>query len=387
MENKIPKRILINAVSSKMGGALTYLKNLITELQLIDNQNVYIICVSAQLGDILSDRIKDQNIKIIHVPNIENPILRLWWDQVGIISLIKEERIDILFSIANFATLLCPCKQLLLIRGYLMPMPYFKEIVFSKYSLKKKIVFYLKQGLICLSAKKSDVVMFPTQGAANDFLKMFFIPKEKMVVNHYGTYLDKFKNDNPHSGNEKGAYRLLYSTMYTERKNFSTVFKALNILKKEGIPFQFITPGDMEDSLAKATATAREDRHLIEEFGLKDSIVFTGKLTYEKIDTLYKNADIFLWPTLIESFGHPLIEAMAAGLPIIASDIPVNRELGGDTMLYFDPFDYIKLADSIKSLISDANLKSTMSLRSLQRSKDFAWASHVEKLVSIFNSL
>ncbi|MBZ9572238.1 glycosyltransferase family 4 protein [Patescibacteria group bacterium] len=381
------KKILINAVSSKMGGALTYLKNLIQELEKTDFNNQYIICLPSRTAK----EVNPKRIKILPVLYSEGSYLkRVWWDQVAIRKIIKKEKIDILFSIANFATLFCPVKQLLLVRGYLLPMPYFKEIIFAKYSFKRKVIFYLKQFLVYLSARSSNLVMFPTASMVEDFKKLYKIPEKKIVINHYGTYLEKFKkgiNIKKKDFQNKKVYKFLYSTMYTERKNFSTLFYALNLLKKHGLKFQLITPADFNDNLARATSTYEEDKELLDNLQIKDNIIFTGKIPYEKIDSLYKKADIFLWPTLTESFGHPLIEAMASGLPIIASDIPVNREVCADSALYFEPLNPEDLVDKIKLVIANTKLREKLIEKSRERSKLFRWEAHVKRLLSIFQRL
>jgi len=385
--DKNNRKILINAVSSKMGGALTYLKNLIDEIQVLNPKEQFVICLTQETANEILPKIKSSKIKIVCPKNIKSGIMRLFWDQFGIRKILKEEKVDVLFSIANYATLFCPVKQLLLIRGYLFTMPYFREKIFSDYSLAKKIIFILKQILTCFSALRADLVMFPTQSAADDFRKMMKISPKKVIVNHYGTYLNRFKNQSSFDKDNSNISRLLYATMYTERKNFSVLFKALSALKKNKILFKLITPADFNDKLARKTATLKNDRRLFKKFNLENDVIFTGKVPYENINKLYKEADIFLWPTLIESFGHPLVEAMAAGLPVIASNIPVNVELAGDAAMYFEPLDDKDLFEKMKKVIQDSKLRQKMSLDSEKRAGLFKWEDHVKRLLTILDSL
>jgi glycosyltransferase involved in cell wall biosynthesis len=381
------KKILINAVSSKMGGALSYLKNLVGELERVDFENEYLVCVSPAIAG----QLKTKRIRIIVKAGLgDSHLKRIYWDQLGIRRLIKKEKIDILFYLANFATLFCPVKQLLLIRGYLLTTPYFKETIFAKYSRKKKMIFYLRQFLIRLSVQAADRVMFPSQSTFVDFEKMISFPKKKPVVNRYGTYLEKFRGKRPAGEGKSGkavVWQLLYATMYSERKNFSTLFLALDILKKRGFDFRLITPAVFNDRLAEATPTCRQDLELLARTGLKERIVLTGKLPYERIDELYKQADIFLWPTLVESFGHPLIEAMASGLPIVASDIPINREIAGRSALYFQPLNPEDLAAKISLVLNDGRLRQKLALESRKRSELFRWEDYVKRLILIFKGL
>jgi glycosyltransferase involved in cell wall biosynthesis len=100
-------------------------------------------------------------------------------------------------------------------------------------------------------------------------------------------------------------------------------------------------------------------------------------------DDLYQKADIFVYPSVVESFGHPLIEAMAQGLPIVAADVPINREICRDAALFFDPFNPGACAATIEALLDNHDLRAEMSRRSLRRSQDFHWHEHISRLVEL----
>lgn len=375
------KKILINAVSSKMGGALTYLINLINELENIDSKNQYLVCVVPEIAN----QIKSERIKIISVSKTNSSLRRLWWDQKTMRKIIKKEKADILFSIANFGMLFCPVKQLLLIRNYVLPMPYLRKTVLSEYSFKKKILFILQQILMCFSAWSSDLVMFPSENMVKMFKKMCPISKSKLVFNHYGTYLNKFKKEIKKELSE--PINLVYATMYGQRKNLVTVFNALKQLKDQGVKIRLSITIDSKDSLEKTNSKFKKDMRLINELGIENMINFLGKVPYQKIQKVYHEADIFVWATLMESFGNPMIEAMASGLPIIASDIPINKELGKDSVLYFSPFDSNDLVDKIKMVINDKDFRIKLATKAEKRAEFFQWQDHVKRLISIFESI
>ena len=92
---------------------------------------------------------------------------------------------------------------------------------------------------------------------------------------------------------------------------------------------------------------------------------------------------MFVFPSLVESFGHPLVEAMAAGLPIAASDIPVHREVCGDAAIYFDPFDPNELADRIESLKTSGRLRERLAQMGIRRVKEqFDGVAHVQRFLA-----
>ncbi|HYE72551.1 MAG TPA: glycosyltransferase, partial [Blastocatellia bacterium] len=101
---------------------------------------------------------------------------------------------------------------------------------------------------------------------------------------------------------------------------------------------------------------------------------------------IYRSSDIFVFPSYTESFGLPLVEAMASGLPIVASDVPVNRELCGDAAIYFSVFDAEDCARAIQLIAEDSGLRCRLREASLKRAKDFTWERHTADLVAVFNA-
>jgi glycosyltransferase involved in cell wall biosynthesis len=91
-----------------------------------------------------------------------------------------------------------------------------------------------------------------------------------------------------------------------------------------------------------------------------------------------------VYPSVIESFGHPLLEAMAAGLPVVAADAPVNRELCGNSAVYFSPYDATDCARRIRSVIEDFGLAKELIRRGLERSRVFQWREHGAHLIAVF---
>ncbi len=106
-----------------------------------------------------------------------------------------------------------------------------------------------------------------------------------------------------------------------------------------------------------------------------------GPLPHKELLQLYARCHVLVYPTLTESFGFPVVEALAAGLPVMASDIPVNRELARDAALYFDRLNPEQLAARIKEIISREACREELIRRGREQAQTFCWAAHVRRLL------
>jgi glycosyltransferase involved in cell wall biosynthesis len=177
----------------------------------------------------------------------------------------------------------------------------------------------------------------------------------------------------------------LFTSLYAEHKNLRTLFRALVRLNDYGHNSFLITTADPSWEQIHNPIRAF-DRVLAGELARRGLLDLTGVLAVAELDRLYGRADIFVYPSMIESFGHPLLEAMASGLPVVAADVPVNRELCGDAALYFSPFDDADCAHKIGLVINDAELRRRLAEEGLRRVEKFSWSSHVQVLMQQFES-
>lgn len=111
----------------------------------------------------------------------------------------------------------------------------------------------------------------------------------------------------------------------------------------------------------------------IRKRGLADRVLLTGYLHDEDLCALYSACRVFVYPSLYEGFGLPLVEAMACGAPVVTSDIPSIRETVADSARCVDPVSVDDLARAIEELLSDAEMNRHFSLAGMQRVKSFSW--------------
>jgi glycosyltransferase involved in cell wall biosynthesis len=111
---------------------------------------------------------------------------------------------------------------------------------------------------------------------------------------------------------------------------------------------------------------------------INDDIRVTGWIPREELLNLYAGATAFIYPSTFEGFGMPVLEAMAAGIPVACSDIPPLREVAGDAALFFDPLNEDAIAKALDQITSDQGLRKQLSEAGPKRARDFTWARTAE---------
>jgi glycosyltransferase involved in cell wall biosynthesis len=102
---------------------------------------------------------------------------------------------------------------------------------------------------------------------------------------------------------------------------------------------------------------------------------------------LYRACHIYVTPAYTETFAHPLVEAMSSGLPVVASDLPVHREICGDAGVYFARFSPEALAEKVLQVHQSPGMAARLSQNGLLRAHDFSWSEHVDRLLVLAHEL
>jgi glycosyltransferase involved in cell wall biosynthesis len=108
---------------------------------------------------------------------------------------------------------------------------------------------------------------------------------------------------------------------------------------------------------------------------------------YAEIPRWYAHARLFVFPSYLETFGHPLLEAMAAGVPLVAADIPVSREVAADAARYADPHDTGDLARAVEEVLCDDDLRARLVASGRERARCFSWDDSARRHLELFRTL
>jgi glycosyltransferase involved in cell wall biosynthesis len=382
-------KIAINAVSAKMGGAVSYLTSLLQHLPIPESGYQFLVFLPDKTAELMPD--VRENIKLFPLPSrVADSWRRLWWEQVALRRFLVREKVDALYSTANFAMFRCPVKQILLVRNAVYFSNLYQKMIVPRQSLKRRTAFRFSRWLICRSVRSADLVMTPTRAMLEELRAYVDIADSRALVNHYGVTFEG-TNGGPNVsttpardfGESADTVRLLYISLYNEYKNLQTLLKALPLLNCSGrrkwVLTTTVDPGWAEVAWM---LTQKDDLALARQADVAPWVGFVGPLPRGQAVRLYREPDMFVFPSLCESFGHPMVEAMAHGLPIIASDTPVNREVCGHAAVYFSPLSAEDLAEQVKALAQAPALMGELGAAGRERAATvFRWDRHVQRIL------
>jgi len=380
-------KVVINSASAKVGGAVTYLASLLQHLPPPESGHQFIVFLPEATEEAAS-RV-NRNIQLHPLAERkQNGWRRIWWEQVTLRRFLIEEQVDVLYSAGNFGMLRCPVRQILLVHNALYFSRIYERMFVKRHRLGMRIARRLRRWLVCQSVKSADVVMTPTQTMLDELRKYIEIPPGRALVNPYGV-TESFEPAGRDIfgsglGREGSPVRFLYVSLYAEHKDLTTLLKALPLLNGNGgRKFMLETTVNPAWEGARWTLSYQNDIDLSRRPDIAPWVRIVGPLERQEAQALYRRTDIFVFPSLTESFGHPLAEAMAHGLPIVASDTPVNREICGEAAVYFRPLSPEDLATRLCGLARNGALRARLSAQGRHRARlHFRWATHVDRILA-----
>lgn len=169
---------------------------------------------------------------------------------------------------------------------------------------------------------------------------------------------------------------VLFVGNFNPRKNLERLIQSFDMLKEQGDVVQnLVIAGEQGWKFNKTNALA-EIKH-------KGNIHFCGFVADEDMPTLYSAADLFVFPTLYEGFGIPVLEAQSCGTPVLTSNCSSLPEVAGSGAVYVEPYSVASIAEGMKRVLRDENLRQEMISLGLANVKRFSWESSAERLQEI----
>ena len=296
-------------------------------------------------------------------PQARHPVLFKIWFNISVTRALKKYKADLFFSPDGYLSLKTSVPQIGVIH----------DINFEHHpeDLPKGVHKYLST-YFPLFAKKAAHVITVSEYSKADIVKTYKIPSEKVtaiwngVSSVYRPTSDEIKIKTREEFSNTKPYLLFVGALHP-RKNLKRLISAFDLYLAEypKSDLQLVVVGEaIWGYLDNQTSISEE---------LKKRIHFTGHLSQEKLVQVMASAFIFTFVPYFEGFGIPLVEAMQSGTPVLSGNKTALPEVGGDAVLYCDPFDISDIQQQLTKLIKDEKLRAELSEKGIQRASKFSW--------------
>ncbi len=234
------------------------------------------------------------------------------------------------------------------------------------------------------ACRRASLVVTATATTKRDLVASFGIPAEKIAVILRDSDLGR---DAPPPERRAAVLRNLgidgdfafYPAMTFPHKNHAGLFEALAILREQhGLVVPLVCSGRISDAHQADIAEA------LARCGVGDLVHFVGSLSEEALVSLFAQAKLLAFPSLFEGLGLPLLEAMQYGLPIVAARASCIPEVTAEAAVLFDPHDAADMAQAIRRVWTDANLRGELKRKGYARRSDFAWSNAIPTYIAAY---
>ncbi|MBL7142207.1 MAG: glycosyltransferase family 4 protein [Candidatus Pacebacteria bacterium] len=364
-------RIAINLIPfSSIQGTEIFLKNIISNiLKFKKNEKFFIFCTED-----LPPLLNFPQLETIKIKGLKFKYGKALYQQIGFYFLLKKYQIDFLFSPSPIAPIFYKNK-IVVIHDCAYDRFFEFENLFSKTYFK--IIYY--------SAKYfSKKIITISNFSKNELIKLYKINPNKIEVICEGVpelpgvsedfiqkTLNKFKIDRPY---------FLYIGNWRPRKNLIGLIKAFKIFReKNNLDFLLVIGGKRDKRFLDLEGEIKKNQ-------LERRVILTDILTREEVAALYKKAKMLTFPSFYEGFGLPILEAQSLGIPVLTSNISSLPEVGGNSVLYVNPYNVEEIAQGMEKITFDEKLRQALVKKGFENIKRFSWEKSAQKLIDLFHN-
>jgi glycosyltransferase involved in cell wall biosynthesis len=225
------------------------------------------------------------------------------------------------------------------------------------------------------SASKADKIIAVSKNTKKDLIDIWNIPEEKIIVCYHGR--DDISIENLDATRKFQQPYILFVGARLIYKNFAKYLGAFKVISERNKDLILVCTGYPFNS---------SECNLINDLRLSDKI-FQTSVDEDEMAALYHNAEVFVYPSLYEGFGLPLLEAMNAQCPIICSNTSCFPEICEKAALYFDPYSIDDMVDVTTEILNNSSLKMKLIEEGNKRKKMFSWKKCAEEHIDVYKSL
>lgn len=345
---------LLHLVPGETGGAEVYARRLLAALRNFEPELKLTLFVGGPAAR------EDWGEGVNVVPLRFDPrsrVRRVLAEQTLLPGAVRRAEAELLHNVFNTAPAACPVPQVTTIH----------DVVFKRYPETHGLLAKGVEILVPLAARRSERVITDSEASKTDIVRFLDVAAEKVDVAPLGPGIPEDVEGAPpleiRRRFELGDSPLVLSVLAKRpHKNGARLIEAFARVP-DGI---LVMPG-------YSTGYEDELRRSIDEAGLGSRVRLLGWVDDATLDGLYRAADCFVFPSLAEGFGLPVLEAMLRGAPVACSNATSLPEVAGDAALLFDPLDVDAIAVSVRRILGDRELAERLRAAGLERARRFSW--------------
>lgn len=354
-------RIGVNAlylIPGGVGGTEIYLRELLSALASIDTVNDYYVFTNMETSQDLAPRQANFHWKPQAVHATSRPA-RIVWEQTVLALEAGRYGLDVMFNPGFTVPIAAPCPSVTTFHDL-------QHKRFPEYFRWFDLPFW--RLFLSAAAHRSRRLIAVSEATREDLLKYYHLDAKRIAVVPHGVNPSFFTLDR----SKTEPYLLCVSTLHAH-KNIERLVRAYGAKSR---PYRLILAG------LRGFHT-NEIEAMIAQLGLKEKVEIPGWLPRADLMNLYSRAQAFVYPSTFEGFGMPVLEALAAGIPVACSDIPPLREVAGrpgdEAALFFDPLDEAALVSALDRIMTDASLRKSLAAAGPERARPFTWRRTAEQ--------
>jgi glycosyltransferase involved in cell wall biosynthesis len=351
-------------LSSPATGIGFYTLHLVQALTRVERDIEFVLLGAAP--SLLSSIPHGKNFQVHPAARLQG-IKRSVWQQTALPWLAASTQIDALhcpdFSRPLFSSV--PIVNTIHDLSYFAPQCFF--------SLSKRMY---KRALGYLALKRSDRIIVDSEFTRREVLRRYPIDAQRVTVIHLGV--------NPvlraHREKPKHPFLLFLGTL-EERKNLVTLVRAFDVVReRDRISHRLVLVGQPGFGWSQIKAAIAGSRYC-------QDIEVCGYLEREAVEELLQTADLFIYPSVYEGFGLPVLEAMACGTPVVCSRAASLPEVAGDAAEYFEPTSVEDLAAAMEGVLSSTERQAELRRKGLERAKLFSWEECARRTLEVYREV
>jgi glycosyltransferase involved in cell wall biosynthesis len=359
-----PIKLLVNGLHSKSGGGITYLTNILPQLAADPDIEVH-LCVNEDQKELMSAYM---NSISVHLLSFRSSFWqRLLREQLELPLLARRLAVDVTFSPANYGPIGVP-NSVILLRNALSVAFVERRPVKLMYWL----LVYLGTALSLLVCRRAIAVSNYARRSAGGGLLRFVADRIAVIPHGVSEIFSP-----PPVNAERDDFLLAVSDIYVQ-KNLKNLLLAIDKLRARhpGIRLKIAGRPIDEDYFASLL-------RLVGRLDLGRHVEFLGAVPQSELAKLYRTCAVFVFPSSVETFGNPLVEAMACGAPIASSNTAAMPEVVGDAALFFDPADVEGMVEVLDRMLQDRATCRNLSLKAARRAQEFSWVKTAERTLGV----